>query len=45
MEDLNEAWEDIEETIQDVVERIDAASYDEGMRTYRNTLNMVKHKL
>ena len=45
MDDLNEAWNDIEQTIQDVVERVDASDYQEGIRAYRNTLNIFKHKI
>lgn len=45
MEDLNEAWEDIEETFHDVLEKIDPQSFEEGMRAYRNTLNVFRHKI
>jgi hypothetical protein len=28
MDDLNEAWNDIEQTIEDVVERVDESDYE-----------------
>jgi hypothetical protein len=31
--------------MQDVIEKIEASSYDEGMRTYKNTLNIFRHKI
>ncbi len=45
MEDLNAAWEDIEETFHDVIDKIDPQSFEDGMRAYRNTLNVFRHKL
>jgi hypothetical protein len=45
LEDLDEAWEDIEDTFQEVVEKIDPQSFEDGMRTYRNTLSVFRHKL
>lgn len=45
MEDLNEAWQDIEETFHDVMEKIDPQSFEEGMRAYHNTLNVFRHKI
>lgn len=45
VEELGEVWEDIEANIRQIVEQVDQPSYDGCMNTYRNSLQLFRHKL
>ncbi len=45
MTDLNSAWDDIEEAFTDIVELIMEEQYQEGMQTYRKTIDHFQQKI
>jgi hypothetical protein len=45
MADLNSAWDDIEEAFTDIVELIMEEQYQEGMQTYRRTIDHFQQKV
>ena len=45
MQEISEAWNDIEANVQEIVEKVDQVNYESCMKTYNNSLQVFSHKL
>ena len=45
MDDINDAWEDIEGNVVQIVEEVERNNYEQCMNVYRNNIAIAYHKL